>query len=267
MKHAAIYAKRLASLLRTLRRGAAALDIRPRPPLLRLIHSFLCYDATHRQADAAINRLVGGMIDLNDLRVSDPVELAAIVGEDYPGVIERCFRLKHALNSVYLRQHAMDLDPILKMSKTDARAYLDALEGMLPYVSAEVMLLCMDAHAIPVDEHLRARLVADGVVDPEASIPDIQAFLENHIPHSQALQVHGLLRAYVERAVRVNLGPLKLPASRPAPASAPAGSGESSKRKSKTQTRSSTKAARKPAPRPGNARTARHARSAKPSRR
>lgn len=221
MKHSPIYAKRLASLLRKLKRAADPAEPKTRAPLMQLIHAFLHYDATGRQADSALHRLEDVLIDLNDLRVSDPYDLAAIVGEDYPSVLVRCARLKQTLNSIYHREHAMALDAILKKSKTDARNYLESLEGMIPFVSASVMLFCMDGHAIPVDQQLRDRLAADGVVDPHATIQEIQAFIEHHISHSQAAQVHGLLRAYVEKAIKVNLGPLTLPAAKPPPAPPP----------------------------------------------
>jgi endonuclease III len=218
VKHSPIYAKRLASLLRRLKQSAAPIEPRQRPPLMQLIHAFLHYDATARQADAALHRLEDGLIDLNDLRVSDPYDLALIVGEDYPNVLVRCARLKQSLNAIYHREHAMALDAILKKSKTDARNYLESLDGMIPFVSASVMLFCMDGHAIPVDQQLRDRLVDDGVVDQHATIQEIQAFIENHISHSQAAQVHSLLRAYVEKNVKVNLGPLNIPVPKAPPA-------------------------------------------------
>ena len=217
MKHSPIYAKRLAALLRRLKQSASAAETKSRPPLMQLIHAFLSYDAAARQADTAMRRLEESLIDLNDLRVSDPYDLAAIVGDDYPNVLVRCARLKQALNSIYHREHAMALEVIAKKSKTDARNYLESLEGMIPFVSASVMLFCLDGHAIPVDQQLRDRLADNGVVDPHATIQEIQAFIENHISHSQAAQVHGLLRAYVEKNIKVKLAPLKLPAPKVPP--------------------------------------------------
>ncbi len=220
MRNASQYAKRLSHLLSRLRK-----QVTPSPPpertiLEQLIHAFLTWNASRRQADHALSDLVKATVDLNELRVSDPEELIEIVGQTYPLAEQRFLKLKSVLNSVYRREHAMALEPLASKSKRDARAYLDELEGMVPYVSAAVVLLNLEGHAIPVDDNLRKRLVDDSVVEPYATLEEIQSFIEHHVKSDQGIATHQLLRAYVEKPIKVQI-PGPIPKVGPAPAPPP----------------------------------------------
>ena len=198
MKNATAYAKKLRGLIRRVK----ATD--PPAPALHtlldhLIHATLAYHATRKQAAIAYRSLMHTMVDYNDLRVSDPHEIIRVIGPAYPQADERVSRLREMLYAVYQRERTMDLlTPLQKAPKRDARAYLDSLSGMIPFVSASILLFGLNGHAIPVDDLLMNKLRRAGVIDQQATLAEVQAFLEHQIKACDAIKVHHILRTFAE---------------------------------------------------------------------
>jgi len=167
-------------------------------PLDQLVYSFLLWETTRKQADAAFDKLNKAIVDYNDLRVSDPAEIVEAIGKRYSRAEDRAIRLQAALNAIYVNEHAVTLAPLADKPKRQARQYLAALEGMTPFVCARVTLLSLGGHAMPVDEALSGRLKRDEAADDQAAIEEIQAFLEKQIRSAEAKQAHAALLRYVE---------------------------------------------------------------------
>jgi endonuclease III len=205
VKNATEYAGKLRQLLNKIAPQVPKHEPPKRSPVEHLVYAFLTWESTQNQADQAYSRLMRTVVDLNDLRVSDPLEIVAIIGAKYERAMERSTRLKSSLNTVYRREHAMDLTPLAAKTKRDVWAYLESLEGMVPYVAAYVSLFAFAAHAVPVDDQLMQRLRKDGVIHRSATLQEVQAFLEHHIHFEDAVDAHYQLRAYVERPIKVQL--------------------------------------------------------------
>ncbi len=211
MSSSSVYATRLQKLLKKLKGAVEIPEPVERDLLDHLIHAFLVWNASRNQADKALGPLMDSVIDYNDLRVSDPGEVVETIGAKYPKAEERAQRLKLSLNSIYKNEHATSLATLGGKSKKDARQYLVSLEGMVPFVSASVILLGLGGHAVPVDDALLDRMRDDGVVDPDATVEEAQSFLEHQIKASDSLKAYHLLRAYVERPIKSGLPKLPAP--------------------------------------------------------
>ena len=102
----------------------------------------------------------------------------------------------------------MTIRSLQNKGKKDVRLYIDSLPGMVPYVAAQVCLLCYDGHAIPVDEILAEELAKQGAIDPKASIEEISLFLERQVRAGQGAEIHALLRdapdAHIESLVNTH---------------------------------------------------------------
>ncbi len=205
-------------------------------PVTQLVLSFLQWNATSKQADLAYDRLMGGLVDFNDLRVSHPTELIALIGERYPNVEERVLRLLETLHEVYVREYAVKLEHLGEATKKQIRAYLDSLPGIPPYVAAQVTLLGFAGHAVPVDDRLADLLRKSGAVDPDATVLEIGSFLERQVKASDSVEAHGVLRRWSD-------------AGKPIPPASPkraAGGGSKSKKTAKkTVKKKSKKTAKK----------------------
>ncbi len=198
MKNATTFGKKLAALLKKLPKAEPPEFADAHDPIAVLVFSFLMVDSTTEKALTGYGKLREHIVDFNDLRVSMPHEVASYLGARYPRGLERCQRIRAALRNVYLREHAVNVDSLKEAGKRDVKKYIESLEGMVPYVSARILLMSFDTHAIPVDEQLRAELVAAGAADEDADLAEISAWLSRQVRASDGLETHYGLQAWVE---------------------------------------------------------------------
>ncbi len=149
--------------------------------LRELLRSFLMWEAPAGKARAALESLESTFIDINDLRVSLTTEVAAALGRSYPRGTERAERLRNALNDIYRREHAVSLSHLAQRGRREARAYLEGLAGVPPFVAARVQLFALEWHAMPVDERLMARLVEAGAIDAAQTVETAAGVLERAV--------------------------------------------------------------------------------------
>ncbi len=194
--------KKLTALLRRLKKRFSPEPPTPPEPTVQLVLSFLQWEATQKDAEQAYPRLMDGLVDLNELRVSFTSELVSRLGPNYPRAEERLARLREAMNEIYRREHHFEMRSILRASKKEQRAYLDTLPGMTPFVAAQVTLIAFGGHAMPVDSKLAALLANEGVIDPQAEPAEVEGFLARHIKAEDALESHLLLQAWADSRKR-----------------------------------------------------------------
>lgn len=201
MKNESRYGKEFELLLKKIRRRHRV-ELPELSPVDQLIVGFLEWNATARLAAKAYEQLMAELVDNNDLRVSLPQELLALIGAKYPQGDERVSRLREVLNAVYVREHAMSLDSLAGKPKKQVRAYVEGLPGITQYVAAQLMLLAFDVHAMPVDDHIAESLRAEEAVDPDASVQEMAQFLERRVKAGDAAEVHRLLRIWADSRLR-----------------------------------------------------------------
>ena len=131
------------------------------------------------------------------MRVCLADELAGMIGERYPKAVERCARLRSALNELYRREHAVTLARAAGLGKREAREYLDSLEGMPPFVSARVALLALGGHAFPLDERIHQVLLEEGAVPADLRLPDAAGWLERQLRAGEALPAYLTLETWL----------------------------------------------------------------------
>ncbi|MBX3357276.1 MAG: hypothetical protein KF745_02490 [Phycisphaeraceae bacterium] len=171
--------------------------IDPAEPLVEeFVRSFMMWECTSAKAAAAMKRISQGVVDFNELRVCLPDELAAILGERFPRVQERCQRLRAALNAIYLREHAVTLQRLAEAPKREAADYLATLDGVPGYVASRVTLVSLGGHTAPVDERLLGRLIASRVVEEGATVRSAATLLERRIRAGELAEAHRVLQLW-----------------------------------------------------------------------
>lgn len=187
------------------------------PLLHQFIDAMLLFDAGRSQAANAAKRLREAVVDLNELRICFSEELAALLGERYPRGKERAQRLKAALTEIYRREHSLSLQRLADMSKRDARAYLETLDGVPSYAAHRVLLVGLGAHCIPCDERLHALLEDEKAIEENLTIEEASSWLEHQVKAGEALDAHYQLQCWSEdntpsaRPSRKEKGSLSLP--------------------------------------------------------
>lgn len=198
--------KRLRSLLRRLK-GKYPLppSVEPSSPVLgadgvltELLTGMLLWDATTTQARHAMKRLHDHLVDLNELRVCVAEEIADILGEKYPFAMERSLRLRFLLGDIYQREHAVQLSHLEALGKREARAYLESLEGVPHFAAARTFAFALGGHAVPVDDRLRALLVAENVVKDAATCAALSSWLERSIGADDVRESLHALQAWAD---------------------------------------------------------------------
>lgn len=169
--------------------------------LWRLVFAFLVWEAGTARACAAARRLHHSVIDYNEMRVCLADELAGMIGERYPKAVERCARLRSALNDLYRREHAVTLAKAAGLGKREAREYLDSLEGMPPFVAARVSLLALGGHAFPLDERMHQALLEESAVPADQKVAEAAGWLERQLRAGEALPAYLLLESWMNDRV------------------------------------------------------------------
>ncbi|MEM7623639.1 MAG: hypothetical protein AAF235_10615 [Planctomycetota bacterium] len=130
-----------------------------------VIYAYLLWESTADKAQAAFKRCLAAFSDCNEMRVAMPSELVELFGAKYPRAEERADRLRLTLNAIFHTEHVLSLDRVTEVPKREAKAYLDGLDAIPSFVASRVALLRFGAHAVPVDERLRALLISESVLD------------------------------------------------------------------------------------------------------
>lgn len=199
MKNEGNYTRKLNGLMRRIKsahRGGMPDEL---DPVTQMVIGFLEYNATRSLAHKAFDNFMERMVDINELRVTLPVELIELVGDGYPEIEERATRMHESLNEIYLREHDVTLESISGRNKKQVSAYLETLPGMVPYVSSQVMLLNYGFHAIPIDDRMAEMLAIEGVVDEDATAEDIAHFVERQVKAGDGIKIHAAMRAWADR--------------------------------------------------------------------
>ena len=200
MKNATEQAKALDDLMASLPEGTAPEFAEARDPVAVLVLSFLMWEATTDQALKAYAKLRERIVDFNDLRMNMAHETIDAIGPGYPLALERSRRMRAALRHVYNRQHEVSLEAVEEMGRREARKYIESLDGIVPYVSARLLLLSFGAHAVPADDRLCNALAEAGVVEDDADgdAATLSAWLTRQIKSADGVEAHFKLQAYAD---------------------------------------------------------------------
>jgi endonuclease III len=235
LKHEQRYVKAFEALLRKLTQQHKAEPSPQLDPVTQLIVAFLEWNATRTGAEQAHQNLMAELVDNNDLRVSLPQELLALIGPEYPLGIERVTRLREVLHEIYYREHCVSLQVLEGKPKKQVRTYIESLPGITPYVAAQVMLMGFGVHAMPVDDRLAQLLVDAKAVDAEATVSEVSRFIERRVKAGEVVAAHHALRHWADShplPVQDNVEPEKPEPQNPSrPAARPKGKTKSSRKK------------------------------------
>lgn len=201
MKRAKLQGSEIKKLYRKLARqyGKPA-SAPPVDPVQKLVEGILAGGTSFNKAQAVLKKLWQGMVDLNELRVTPPMELGWLIGDGVPFAQEKAQRIVDALNAIRTRQDTLDLTFLKQRGRREARDYLEALDGVDKFTAAVVVLYSLGGHAIPVDALTLYVLEKDELLvrsDSGDDIADVQSQLERAIPASDGQAFAELLNRYV----------------------------------------------------------------------
>lgn len=163
-----------------------------------LLYALLRYDASSAQALNAAGRIRAAMVDLNELRIAYPDEIAGLLGPRYPGVMARAERIRAVLCDVFNRENEVSLSRLYEMNKREARTYLESLVGITPFAAHRVSLGVFSIHCVPVDSKLAESLISADALESGTSPTDASGSLERAIRATDSWPTFLRLEAWAE---------------------------------------------------------------------
>ncbi len=169
-------------------------------PIAVLVHSWLLWESSSEQAATAMTKLVEQRVDFNELRVSLPHEVAGIIGKRYPRVEERLHGIRRTLHDLFLRRHELSFEYLSEKGKRDVKAEVESLDGITPFVSARLLRISFDVHAMPADDQLSALLHENDVIDEPVEPEDLAGWLGTAVKADEAVAAIAAMQAAVDAA-------------------------------------------------------------------
>ncbi len=147
------------------------------PLVQAILDSFCVWEAGPRQAEMMLERLAELAVDSNDLRACLEREIAAALAPIDPRATERAHHLRRSLSDLAVRSPVPTSATLEHMPPQDAATLVQTIDGMVPFVASRVLLMVLDAPAIPLDQRLRAALDSIQALPAAASLEEASAWL------------------------------------------------------------------------------------------
>ncbi len=190
-----------ASKLQTLLKRPAKAQENPEDPAETLVQSFLLWEAATSHATTALDRIRKSFVDLNELRVEVPTAVVALLGNRYPMAEERADRLKRSLHAIFQARHRLDLEHLKDLDRRKQLAFLEGLDGMVPFVASRMLLLHFGHASVPLDEQTANLLREAKIATREATTAEIAAALAKIAGTAEeARKIHAALLAFADAA-------------------------------------------------------------------
>ena len=200
MKEGTAYAVRLKKAYAKIRAAAPTPEVGAlEDPLTCLARGVLGVTATEEASREAVERLLQGAVDWNEIRVSNPADLSDVIGSAVPEPLEAAGRLIRAMQALFDAENHLSLERLQTIPRREARQFLDGLDGMDPHAVASVVLWGLGGHAIPVNDLLLRALQDADLVHPEATRAEVQAFLERHVNADEAREFCIVMRTFAQK--------------------------------------------------------------------
>lgn len=198
MKNATKHAEALKALFKKLKKDFTPAERQPLEPLKALVRGTMSYDVTDARADEAMVAIEREYVDLNELRVATELEMQDMLGSRFPDIEKRVSLITTALNAIFEKEATLSLERLKTISKKDARQFLRDLPGMSPFSEAYVMTFAFDGSAFPLDGNMADYVKEYDAADPEASLEEVQKFIEHNLKSEECFEFYSVLRQAAE---------------------------------------------------------------------
>lgn len=167
------------------------------PLLYELVFSMLLWESTIENAVKMMAKIQSQFVDFNELRVCFPHEIDAMLGSRYQRAEERSVRLIQSLHAVFNAYQSMTLEPLRELGKREAREALVAMDSLPRFVVSRVLLLGLEAHALPMDAKIARALHKAELIKSSKNPDDLAARFERSIRANQSLETYTRLERWL----------------------------------------------------------------------
>ena len=195
MKDSKQYSSKIQKLYRSLKRKSSKVDkLYFEEPADAVVYAVLAEHLTEKDTQSAMKRFDDYFVDLNDLRVARAEEVIDLIGKDTPESRAAAAALSTLLGGIFNKYHRMSMDALKKIGKRPAKASLEKMEGVSPFVVDFCMVTSLQGHAIPLTKTMLEYLKENELVYPEATEREVEGFLAKQVSAKNGYEFYVLLR-------------------------------------------------------------------------
>jgi len=202
MKNAPLYTRRIRKLITQLKKDGAKPAATPAVPIGAvdatrvLLLGVFCNQASEQKSASAMDKLMGAMVDLNDLRVTSVAEIVEIAGVGLPRCRPAAEEVLQVLASIFNRIHDLDLGFLRGLGKKSASAFINSLDGLSGHASAFFKQRHLGLHLIPLDVNMFAFLHKGEFIAEKADVPEAQRFVATLVKERDGLSFYSTFKRY-----------------------------------------------------------------------
>ncbi|MCH8194320.1 MAG: hypothetical protein IIA65_09945, partial [Planctomycetes bacterium] len=207
MKNSKKYSQKIKKLYATLKKTGVKV-VKPiyDDPIDAMVYAVISERMKRSFAHTAHKRCMNYFVDLNDLRVSRPVEICSIFGRDTAETRRAASTLIRVLTAVYDHQHDISLQLLGKVGKRQAKQDIEELDGITHFVVNYCVVTAFKGHAIPLTDRMIDFLQSHEMVSPGANPEEIEGFLNKQVAAKDGYEFYELLRKESESAPKKTVG-------------------------------------------------------------
>ncbi len=202
MKNAPLYTRRIRKLITQLRKEGVkptAASVAPTGDLEAtriLLLGVFCRHASEQRSASALDKLMGAMVDLNELRVTPVAEIVEIVGVGFPHCRSAAEEILQVLTSIFNRIHDLDLSFLKGLGKRSAAAFINSLDGLGAHASAFFKQRHLGIHIIPLDARMFSFLHKGEFVAEKVDVEEAQRFCATLVKERDGLSLYNMFKRY-----------------------------------------------------------------------
>lgn len=197
MKNASVYASRVRKLFTRIKKeGAKAQLATPDDPVKIMLLAVFCNYSTEQRAAAAVEKLIGEMVDVNELRVTPIADIVRCVGVQFPKCRTAAEEVSQVLNSIFNRTHDLELAFLKSFSGKAAHTFLNSLDGLSPHTKGFFGQRYLSDRMIPLDQKMYLYLRKSQCIAENADVEEAQRFVSGVIKERDTLNFYTLLKRY-----------------------------------------------------------------------
>ncbi len=165
-------------------------------PVEQIVLAILSDSESLGKAQSVLQKLKSYYVDFNEMRVARPSELARETGSTFAHASTKAKRILDILQGIFDRQNSFDLEFLKSNSKQELEEYFRDISGADKYILASVILYCCKRQAFPLDKKMLEACKELELVKGEASLENMQAYLERQLRSSDSYIFCCLLKKY-----------------------------------------------------------------------
>jgi len=173
----------------------------PRPPadnnpVEQIVLAILAQNESPSTARSILEKFKGYYVDFNELRVTQPGELAGHMGAISKETLLKARRILLVLKSIFDRENSFDLEFLKSKSRKELESYFAQIEGADNYLTASVILHCCGRQAFPLDDKMLKSCQELGLAQGEVTLEGMQTYLERQLKSADSYAFCDLLKKY-----------------------------------------------------------------------